>query len=80
MGISNRTAGVIGALLLSASFASDAQAQMQFQCQHYASRRQRTDCLARQAATAPGPSCLFFCPPPAPQPAKRTTHRRAKIY
>jgi deferrochelatase/peroxidase EfeB len=79
MGISTRTAGAIGALLLSAAFASDAQAQMQFQCQQYATRRQRTECYQRQAATAPGPSCLFFCPP-APQPAKRTTHRRAKIY
>jgi hypothetical protein len=79
MGISTRTAGAIGALLLAATFASDAQAQLQFQCQQYATRRQRMECYQRQAATAPGPSCLFFCPPQQ-QPAKRTKHRRAKIY
>jgi hypothetical protein len=79
MGISNRTAGVIGALLLSAAFAGEAQAQMQFQCQQYATRRQRTECYQRQAATAPGPSCLLFCPPAPPQ-AKSTKWRRARIY
>ncbi len=79
MGVSTRVAGALGALALSAAFAGDAQAQMQFQCQQYATRRQRTECYQRQAATAPGPSCLFFCPP-APQPAPRTKFRRAKIY
>jgi hypothetical protein len=79
MRISTRIAGVIGVLIMSAAFADDAQAQLQFQCQQYATRRQRTDCYQRQAATAPGPSCLFFCPPAQP-PAQRTKFRRAKIY
>jgi hypothetical protein len=79
MGTKTRAAGVLGVLFLSAAFANEAQAQLQFQCQQYATRHQRMACYERQAATAPGPSCLFFCPP-AQQPAKRTKFRRAKIY
>jgi hypothetical protein len=75
MSASTRTLAV-AALMLAAMLPGRAGAQV-IRCENLVFTAERINCYYYRAAMAPGPSCLFFCPP-APQPIKRTRHRRVR--
>ncbi len=76
--ITGRNAVIAVMAALFAAMSSGSANAQAIRCENIAFTEERIACYYYRASVAPGPSCLFFCPPQMQPPVKRVKHRRAR--